>query len=157
MIRYFLIILLASISFLSAAQDVTIPADAARYFLEQDDRARILAKKDSINQRIISVVSQELEIKQAVINSYKQDSLTFRSIVSNKDQQISLTKEQLTLAQKTISTQKFEVNLLTGSTIGVVIGSVVPAIGTITGGVVGVLTGCVIYGVQKVKQLFKHK
>lgn len=155
--KYFLIILLGLISFLSPAQDVVIPADVARHFLEQDDKVKILASKDSVNQRIISVVNQELQIKQSIIESYKKDSLTFQAIITNKDKENQLTKEDLKAATHLIGTQKFEVSLLAGATTGLVVGSVVPAIGTFTGGVVGATVGVVIYGVKKFTNIFKSK
>ena len=155
--RCFLIFLLWLIPFLSHTQTVVIPAETARYFLEQDDRAKILAKKDSVNQRMISVVNQELQVKQEIISSYQKDSLVFRAIIANKEQQIFLTKEELSAAQKIISTQRFEVAFSAGAAAGVVIGSVVPAVGTIAGGIIGAAAGCAWYGIHKITQLFKHK
>lgn len=154
--RYFLIILLGSISFLSPAQDVVVPADVARHFLEQDDRVKLLAKKDSVNVGVISGIKEELRIRQSIIDHYRDDSITFRSKLSNKDEQISLVKEELVSSQKLINTQKFEVNLFAGATAGVIIGSAIPVIGTIGGGAIGAITGCVVYGIHKIKQLFKR-
>lgn len=154
--KYFLILLLGLISSLSSAQDVVIPAEVARHYLEQDDRVKILTEKDSINLRVISISNQELQVKQSIIDSYQKDSLTFRSILANKDQQIALNRDELIAANKIISTQRFEVCLFAGTTSGVIIGSVIPAIGTIGGGVIGGITGCGVYGIHKIKQLFKR-
>lgn len=148
--RYFFIILLGVIPFFAPAQDVIIPSDVARYFLEESDRAKILTKKDSLNQEVISGLGKELEAKQEKIETYKADSLTFRSILANKDQEIGLVKEDLSSSQKVIKKQRLTVNVLAGVTSGVVIGSAVPAIGTVIGGLVGGATGCIIY-------LFKRK
>lgn len=155
--KYFLIILLELISFLSPAQDVIIPADVARYYLEQDDRVNILSKKDSINQAMIISINDELLVQQLMINSYRQDSMIYKSIIENKDQQISLAKGELADAQKIISTQRFEVALFAGASCGSVIGSVVPAMGTIMGTVVGAGIGSVIYVSKRIIYKFKHK
>lgn len=156
MIRYLLIFLLG-ISLTSFAQDVIIPADVARYYLEQDDRVNILSKKDSINQAMIVNINDELLVQQLMINSYRQDSMIYKSIIENRDQQIFLAKEELADAQKIISTQRFEVALFAGASCGSVIGSVVPAMGTIMGTVIGATTGSVIYVSKRIKDKFKHK
>lgn len=150
MYKYFFIILLGLTSFLSPAQDVVISADAARYFLEQDDRAKLLTVKDSIDQQIIENLDWELQIKNSIIKSYKNDSIIYKSIIANKDQQISVVKEEVIVAQKIIAKQKFMVCVFAGAAGGSVIGSVAPVIGTLSGGLVGGVVGCVIH-------LFKHK
>jgi len=155
--RYFLIILLGLISFLSSAQDVVIPAETARYFLEQDDRAKLLAEKDSVNQRIICGIKEELMIKDSIINSYKRDSMIYKSIMSNKDLLVSLGKKELAASERMINNQKFEVSLFAGAAAGGIIGSAIPAVGTVGGAVIGGITGCAVFGIHKIKELFKHK
>ena len=154
--KHFLIVLLGLISFLSPAQEVVIPADVARYFLEQDDRVSLFIKKDEINKTIISSLNSELMIKQTIIDTYKADSISFRSIIATKDNELILVKHDLIVTQKIINSKDFKCNLFAGGTTGAIIGSAIPAIGSITGGLIGAATGITIYGIKKFTKRIKR-
>lgn len=152
--RYFLVALFGLIVFFSPAQNVVIPAEVARHFLEQDDRAKLLKKKDSVNQKIILTLNEELSVKRATISSYKTDSIKFISLLSNKDKEVALINQELKVVKKDATIKSLEVSLLTGTSAGAIIGSGVPGIGTVTGAVVGTVAGGVVYGVRGIKKLF---
>jgi hypothetical protein len=137
---------------------VVIPADVARYFLEESDRLKICREKDSLNQKLIGNLNQELSIKNEVIKSFEKDSTTYAEIISNKDSIITLKEEDVKLIKKQINKESFKVHLLTGTTSGAIVGTVVPIVGTFTGILIGGTTGTVIYLVKIVtRSKFKVK
>jgi len=157
--KYFLVFLLGCAShFFASAQDVVIPADVARYFLEESDRLKICREKDLLNQKLIVNLNQELSIKNEVIKSFKKDSVTYTEIISNKDSIITLKEEDVKLVKRQVNKESFKVHLLAGTTSGAVVGTAVPIVGTFTGILIGGTTGTVIYLVKIVtRSKFKVK
>lgn len=154
--KYFLILLFGCFSFFASAQEVIIPADVARYFLETHDRVKILIKKDSVNQLIVSDLTKELSIKQVIINAYQADSVIFKSILALKEKQDSLLRQEIVNFQKTINLKTFEVDLFAGGAVGAIIGSVIPGVGVLPGAVFGMIAGASTYGIKKVIKIFKR-
>ena len=119
--RYFLIILFAVISFFAAAQaspqplkdtpfigtSVTIPVEAARFFLERDDIATALTTKDSVSQLLIVNLREKVTTQSNIIVSYKADSVTYRDYGLTKNEEIDLLNQELKLAKKEANKQKF--------------------------------------------------
>jgi hypothetical protein len=77
--RYFLILLLALTSFLSANAQVNITPSTARYFLEQDDKVKIYEIRDSLNTTLIDNLNYKLGVKDSLISAYQEDSLTYHT------------------------------------------------------------------------------
>lgn len=103
--RYFLIILFGSVPFFASAQ-VTIPTETARYFLERDDLARVLTRKDSLNTEIVLNLNQQLLIQNKIIETYKQDSATCNQVVKLKDEEMDILNRELKLAKKDARKQR---------------------------------------------------
>lgn len=154
--KYFLIFFLGLIPFFSPAQEVVIPANVARYFLETHDRMKILTKRDSLNRQIISELGDELSIKQNIILTYQADSTIFRSIIFLKEQQDSLLRREILSFQRALNMKTFETNLFAGVAAGAILGSVIPGIGVLPGATLGLIAGAGIYGIKKIL-VFLHK
>lgn len=105
--KHFLTILLGVIPFFAPCQSVTIPAEAARYFLERDDLARVLAEKDSLNKQIISNLELKITGQSSIIQTYKNDSVTYKNVIANKDIELNLTESEKKILKKEIRKQKF--------------------------------------------------
>ena len=116
--RYFLTVLFAAITFFAAGQPakpeepmvvptVTIPITAARYFLERDDVAKVLERKDSISRELIVNLQDQVGTQVKIINTYKQDSITSISYTATKNEEISLLNQELKLAKKDANKQRF--------------------------------------------------
>lgn len=153
--RYFLIFLFGCFSFFASAQ-VVIPPAVARYFLEQDDRVKILIQKDSINQLLVGNLSQQIEIKNKIITIYKGDSVIFKNIITTKDEEIAVVTKGLQLAQLKANVKDFQICLFTGTTVGSLIGSAIPGVGTFSGAFIGGVSGSLVYVVKQLKKFFKQ-
>ena len=111
--RYFLTILFAAITFFAAGQQdvavpqVTIPVTAARYFLERDDVAQLLERKDSISQQMIVNLQDQVGTQIKIIDTYKQDSVTHVEYNATKNKEITLLSQELKLAKKDANKQRF--------------------------------------------------
>lgn len=91
--KYFLIIFLGLMPFLSPAQ-VTIPSDAARYFLEVNEEVKVLRAKDSVQHNLINSFSEELIVKDNVIWTYQQDSISYKIREETLNTKITYTTEE---------------------------------------------------------------
>ena len=111
--KHFLITLTVLISFLSTTQaQVTIPDNAARYYLEQSERAKILTEQVVIKDKQISNLEKIVVLKDNFIETYKRDSVSFTKIIQLKDEQLELNKKQALLAKKEIRKQKIQKKLI---------------------------------------------
>lgn len=114
--RYFLI-LGWLLPFFAPAQ-VNIPPDVARYFLEQDDKAKILTKKDSLNTIEINNLKSTIDIKDQLITTYKQDSVTYNAVIKLREEENYLSRQEVKILKKEVRKQK----ILTGiSIVGMIV------------------------------------
>lgn len=102
--------LLGLILFLSPtyAQKVCIKPETARYYLEQDDRAKNLAKKDSLASKIITNLSTEIILKDEIISSYQRDSITYFQENGLNKEILGYMEDQMKFAKKEIRKQKVQ-------------------------------------------------
>ena len=108
--KNFLILLLGLASFFPAySQDSTvcISPSTARYFLEIHDEALILREKDSISNELIFVQSEQLLLKDQIIDTYRQDSTIYQNREATYTQHIELIRSELNKADKEIKKQRF--------------------------------------------------
>ena len=142
------LILLFSVTIFCANAQVTISEKTARYFLEQDDRAKLLEKKDSISQAIIKNQGLLLINKDKIIETYQYDSVIYEKLLAIKDSTISDRNEQLKSSHKLLNKRTFQRDLAIGTGTGVALGSLggQPLIGAGVGA-----------AVVLVRQIFKKK
>ena len=145
--RTFLIILCSVITFCAQSQ-VVITEKVARYFLEQDDKVKLLVSKDSINRAIIKNQGLMLINKDKIIETYKNDSMLFETIIAIKDSTIADRDEQLKNSHKLLNKRTFQRDLAIGIGGGAAIGSLAgqPLIGAGAGAITVI-----------VRQIFKKK
>jgi hypothetical protein len=74
---------------------VCIQPSTARYFLEMDDIATALTKKDTLNQQQIQLLETKLTLKDSLISSYKQDSVTNKQLNETFKEEITLNRRKL--------------------------------------------------------------
>jgi hypothetical protein len=87
--RYFLVFLLALTSFLSANAQVNIKPETARWFLEQSDRVKIYEIRDSLNTTLIDNLNYKLGVKDSLISTYQEDSLTYHTYNQTQQKEIA--------------------------------------------------------------------
>lgn len=107
--KHFLIILLASTSFLSAtAQDslVCITPSTSRYFLESDDERWILREKDSISNQIIFDYSEILLTKDKIIHTYQNDSIQYQKRDEAYTKHLQFVRQELIKVDREAKKQK---------------------------------------------------
>ena len=90
------------------AQTVCIPDSVASYFLEQDDRVKILTKKDSLSQQLISDLQLSVDTRDLYITTLQNTNKALTGINGTKDKQLLLKDEEIKLAKKEIKRQKFQ-------------------------------------------------
>ncbi len=105
--RVFFVVLFFALNLAKSYGQVTIPAEVAKYFLEQNDKALILEKKDSLNQEIIQSLKKEVVLKDSVIRTYEEDYVIYDQIFQDKNDEIEIYQSQLQIAEKDIRKQKF--------------------------------------------------
>lgn len=82
------------ITFCSHAQ-VTIPDDVARFYLEQNDRVKLLEAQNRIKDNIIANCEKRVTLQTQIITTYVSDSAIYKQIVATKDKEISLNKKEI--------------------------------------------------------------
>lgn len=108
MVKYFLVILSLFPFFAGYSQNkVCIQKETAVYFLEQEERAKILTEKDSLNQEQIKNLGNQLLVKDEIIILYKQDSVSYNNKTTTIQEQLSFKEEELKISKKEIRRQKF--------------------------------------------------
>lgn len=137
--KYFLILLLTAVSQLTIAQTVTLPNKVAEYYLEQDERAKQLDSLMNIRNSRIKNLELRLNAQKTIINTYKNDSISFSGIIETQKQQLSFADTQLALSRKEVKKQYRQKMMIGGVGLGAAIGSVIgqPLIGAGIGGGVG--------------------
>lgn len=143
--RNFLILLFSVTIFCANSQTVTIPSDAAKWYLEQADIAVLLTQQVNIKNEAIANFEQRLKTQQAVLKTYEQDNQDYREIIAVKNGRITILENSLELSKKEIKKQRTQKLVAIGGGTGAIIGGVVgqplagAAIGAGVGYVVGVL------------------
>jgi hypothetical protein len=130
--KYFLILLFSLFTILTAAgQTVTISDQVARYFLEQDLRAKALDSLLIIKQQRIDILGEQLVLKEKIEQTYINDAKTYKEIIETKDDQLKQKDDLLVNAGKEIKRQQRQKNMLLGAGVGAGIGSLIgqPLIG----------------------------
>jgi SPX domain protein involved in polyphosphate accumulation len=74
---------------------VTIPDDVARYYLEQNDKVKVLEAQNRIKDNIISNCEKRVTLQTQIITTYVSDSAIYKQIVATKDKEISLNKKEI--------------------------------------------------------------
>jgi hypothetical protein len=74
---------------------VCIQPSTARYFLEMDDIATTLTKEKVLNQQQIQLLETKLTLKDSLISSYKQDSVTNKQLNETFQSEITLNRRKL--------------------------------------------------------------
>lgn len=105
--KYFLILLLSGASFFARAQ-VTISDEVADYYLELDDRFKLLSIEVVDLKKINENLRKQLLLSQSITKTYVSDSSVFRGIIATKDEQLSFKDKELNLARKEIRNQKLK-------------------------------------------------
>jgi hypothetical protein len=120
--RYFLIIVLGSLSFFAPAQSVNISTSTARYFLERDDLSTILEKKDSVNAIAIKNLNFTIDIKNKLLEQKRKDSLSLIGIIGVKDSELKTTKQEVKILKREVRKEKF---LRAVTTVGLVVVTII--------------------------------
>lgn len=90
---------------------VQIPKEVAIYYLHRDEKCTLLEEKDSLNQILISNFREQSLIQQQIITTYKNDSISYNSIIATKEEEITLLRKD----------KKRLKRILTGTKIGLVL------------------------------------
>jgi hypothetical protein len=106
--RFFSLLIGVLIFCTSHAQDstVTIPNNVARYYLEQNDRAKLLAEQVVIKDSQITNLGKQLITKDLFISTYKTDSIAYNSIITTDEEHIEFLNSELEAANKEARKQK---------------------------------------------------
>jgi|GEM_PF-6926821 len=105
--KTFLILLLSGTSFFARAQ-VTISDDVADYYLELDDRYKLLTIEVVDLKKINENLNKQIAQYKFIGTTYVSDSSVFRGIIATKDQQLTFKDKELKLANKEIRKQKIK-------------------------------------------------
>jgi hypothetical protein len=92
----------------NAQEVVKISPAVAKFFLEQSDRADVLAKKDSLNEAIIENLTYTVSTKDLAIQSLKSANKSLIQISKLKDQQIQLSEEEIKHLKKQVRKEKIK-------------------------------------------------
>lgn len=106
--KYFLIILALTSFFSATAQDSTvcIKPSTARYYLEIEDEALILREKDSISNELIFTMSESLLVKDQIIHTYQQDSISYVNMETTFTSHLELVRSELDRSEREVRKQK---------------------------------------------------
>lgn len=78
----------------ATAQEVKLPPDAAKYFLEVHDKYQILAKQDSLNNLIIENFQYTVNTKDLYITSLNKTVKIQQQIIDTKSQEVVLLEDE---------------------------------------------------------------
>lgn len=120
-----LLLILLIVGSLSCSAQVVISAPTARYFLEMEERARLLDSLVVIKQQTIGELNNKIDLIEAREKTYKQDVESLKSLLALSDKRLSLKDAELEYADKEIKRQYRQKLMLAGTTTGALIGSAV--------------------------------
>lgn len=104
--RYFLVIIFGCLPFFASSQ-VNIAEKTARYFLEQDDKAKIYEKRDSVQQAEIINLNEKRKTQGEVINRMAEDRKTFEERDKLRLEKLAEKDAIIEQQQKDMRRQKF--------------------------------------------------
>lgn len=95
------------------AQDhtVVIPDSVAVYFLEQNQRAKILTSEIVVLKQEINVLKEQLTTKDSIKSTLVLDSTDYKGLLQVKTDRLKFLQDQLDLANKQIKRLKFKLVL----------------------------------------------
>lgn len=128
------------------AQDstVTIPSDAARFFLEQNEKVRIHEVKDLIQDSLIVNLTTQIKVKDQIIASLQGDTLIYKAREEALKDNSKWLEVDLKATKKELRKSQFRGTVLLGAGAGALVGSVFPGAGTLIGTAVGAGVGAVV-------------
>lgn len=81
----------------SFSQDtlVQIKPEVARFFLEKNEENKVHIVKDSLQDILISTLRGKILTQEQIITTYQSDSVTYTTLINNKQRELTLTKREL--------------------------------------------------------------
>jgi len=90
----------------SGAQSVTIPDDVARWFLEQNEKAKILEQRIIDLKTDVSVLEHTVSADSAIIQTYINDSTTHAKQLLLKEKELEILNNTIADVGKELKKQK---------------------------------------------------
>lgn len=92
----------------SFSQDSTvcIAPSTARYYLEREDEAILLREKDSISNQLIYNLSEVIDTKDRVIQTYQNDSIVYSAMEQSYNEHITYVRSVVVKQEREIKRQK---------------------------------------------------
>lgn len=104
--KSFLIVLFLFFATASGAQTVTIPDDAARWFLEQNEKRKVLEDRVVNLKADITLLEQMVTADSAIIKTYVNDSTTHSKQLLLKNKELEITNNAIEDLNKEVKKQK---------------------------------------------------
>ena len=146
--RIFLILLFSVITFCAHSQ-VTLTDDQARFYLEQNEKAKMYEKIVLTKDRRIAILEQKVLTQGLTIKTYESDSLSFRGIINTNGDLLAFKDKQIATLSKEVKRQKRQKSMLIGAGTGAFVGSFAGPEGAAVGALIGAGTGLVISWIKK--------
>jgi len=146
--RNFLILLFSVITFCASSQ-VNLTDEQARFFLEQNEKAKQYEQIVITKDKRIALLEQKVVTLQFTIKTYESDSSSFRGIINTNGELLAFKDKQIATLNKEVRRQKRQKNMLVGAGAGAFVGSFVGPEGAVVGAVVGTGVGLVISWIKK--------
>jgi len=105
-VKSFLIVLFLFFATASGAQTVTIPDDAARWFLEQNEKRKVLEDRVVNLKADITLLEQMVTADSAIIKTYVNDSTTHSKQLLLKNKELEITNNAIEDLNKEVKKQK---------------------------------------------------
>lgn len=109
----------------ATAQDVTIPTPVAAFFLEQNERAKILSVEVDSLHADIKILEQRHFVAKQLLATEKQKSVVYDSLLNLKNQDINDYTVQANELNKELNKQKRKTRIIT---IAAIVGGILIAI-----------------------------
>jgi len=141
--KHFLVLLFSATIFCAYSQTVTIPVEAAKWYLEQADRVPLLEAQVDIKDQAIKNFEHRLKVHQALLKTYEEDNQTYREIIAANNGRIDLLEKDKEVLKKEVKRQRTQKLVVGGAGAGAIVGSFVgqPLIGAGVGAGVGYVVG----------------
>jgi hypothetical protein len=104
--RLIVVFIFIVVGLAAQAQEVKLPPDAARFYLEVYDKYKILEKRDSLNQLLVGNLQSENSAKNLLIQNLESSNRILKEISSIKEQEITLRDEEVKYLKKQLRKQK---------------------------------------------------
>lgn len=140
MIKIFFMVMgmIISLNTITRAQ-VTISAPAARYFLEMEERARVLDSVVFYKQQQLNLMKEKFKAMESNETAYNQEIMSLEGLLKIEKEQHQLTKEVLKATHREVRKQRRQKLVSMGAGTGALIGTFVdqPLTGAVIGGGIG--------------------